>query len=162
MMLRHQPGQQPFNQKGFTLAEMAFMLLLMSILITPVVIMASGAINKAKACRVIDEMTALAEACRQYYSATSAWPANLNTLYPEYSKTNNLINIFGNDYSMNTTNKTVSILTDIPHGLVQTNTLGSQLIINNNGIVDTLILTKLLPDEGINRLKYEKKYLYNQ
>lgn len=124
--------------------------------------MASGGIKKAKAYRVVDEMNAMAEACRQYYSANSAWPANLNALYPEYLKTNNLINIFGNYYLMNTTNKTVSILTDIPQGLIQTNGLGSQLTINNNGIVDTLTLTKLLPDEGINTLKYEKKYLYNQ
>ena len=162
MIPHYQHGRQPFNQKGFTLGEIAFTFLLMSILITSVVVMASGVIKKAKAYRVINEMNAMAESCRQYYSANSAWPANLNTLYPKYLKTNNLINIFGNYYLMNTTNKTVSILTDIPQGLIQTNTLGSQLIITNNGVVDTLTLTKLPPDEGINTLKYEKKYLYNQ
>lgn len=124
--------------------------------------MASGAIKKAKACKVIDEMTALAEACRQYYSATSAWPANINSLYPNYLKTTNFINGFGNSYLMTTTNRSVSIATDIPNGLIQMTTLGNQLVVNNNGNMDTVTLTKSLPDEGITSLEYEKKYLYHQ
>lgn len=153
-------GQQPFNFKGISLVELAFSLVVLTIFIVSVVGGSARILNNSKATRTISEMDALAISCRQYYSVNSAWPGSLNVLYPDFTKRATFVNVFGNGYNLLTTSKTVSIFSNIPKGLVTQNISGDQLVIIPAGVWDTIVLTKELPDEGLDSLQYDKKYIY--
>jgi type II secretory pathway pseudopilin PulG len=154
------PGQRPFNFKGISLVELAFFMVVLTIIIVSVVGISLSVINKSKATRTINEMDVLANSCRQYYSVNSAWPGSLNVLYPDFTKRASFVNVFGNNYDLLTTSKTVSISSNIPKGLVTQNIFGDQLVVVPAGVWDKIVLTKELPDEGLDSLIYDKKYIY--
>ncbi len=160
MMSILKPGRQLSNLRGITLIELAFSLVVLTILITSVAVISLSVINKSKAVRTINEMDALANSCRQYYSFNSVWPGSLNVLYPDFTKRVVFVNIFGNSYDLLSTSKTVSISSNIPKGLVTHNIAGDQLVIIPAGVWDTIVLTKELPGEGLDSLQYDKKYIY--
>lgn len=153
---------QLHSKQGYNLLELAILFALMGIVLASVSIIGTGMIKKSKAKKVLMELNTIAESCRQFYSTNSAWPLTINDLYPDFIKTNNFINAFGNPYSLTSNVNSISISSDIPKGLINAKIYGDQIVVIANTTTDTITTTRLTPEQGLSTLKYDKKYLYNQ
>jgi len=115
-----------------------------------------------KAQRTINELDSIASVSTQYYLENGAWPASLSDLRPKYlSSTSGDLNPFGNAYTITAGTSSVSVSTVVPRGVVTEKSFGSEIVIVNQGSNDLVSLSKSIESRNW-KLKYEKKYIYQE
>jgi hypothetical protein len=116
----------------------------------------------AKAQRTINELDAIASVSTQYYLENGAWPASLVDLRPRYlSLTSGDLNPFGNTYTITGNVSRVSVSTVVPRGVITEKSFGSEIVIVSQGANDLVSLSKSVESRNW-KLKYEKKYIYQE
>lgn len=149
-------------KKGFGLFEIVVVLAVMATLIAIVAVSSSKQRQIAQAERTLNELIVVSSACTQYYNDNGAWPANLAALRPKYlSAQSDDSNVFGNLYIITGDTNQITISTTIPSGFVTKNSFGPQITVVTSGNNDIISVTRPITT-GNWRLKYDKKYLYNQ
>ena len=127
-------------------------------------------INRAKYEKTIGEMTSIAQASIDYYDShyPKVWPVNISQLAPHSVGMPNYLNYavtssaWGVPYALSFQNNLVLVSTTIPSGIAQKNPEGPMLSVVTVSGGDQISISQSVPNEGIGRLQYEKKYLYNQ
>lgn len=150
------------SRRGFSFIEISFVFTLIAALIVASVYSANRIKQAAFAQRTIAEMDTIASASIQYYKENGAWPQTLEDLRPVYlSPQAASLNPFGNAYVITPQISGASVSTVVPKGLVISNSVGSQIVVINQGSNDLVKLTKAI--ESITwKLKYDKKNVYHQ
>ena len=89
------------NQRGFTLIEIVIALTIMAVIGAGTIPYLKQKIDVARATKTAEEMKGWLEAGIAYYSATSAWPADANTLVTQgYMTSTDLNTPYGGTYSL--------------------------------------------------------------
>ena len=149
-------------KRGFSLAELSLVLMVISICIAVSFYSASKIRQIASAQRVIEELDAIALASTRYYSEQGAWPINISDLRPSYLvQQSSDLNPFGNIYTITSNVTSFSVSTLLPNGLITNKSYGSEVVVINQGNNDLVSITKS-PESRTWKLKYEKKYIYKQ
>jgi len=148
--------------KGVTLLELAMGITVFSLLVAFSLGSLSGRKTQAKALRTTREMDILADASVQYYLKTGAWPASLVDLQPELVAAPINNNPFDYEYMFNSTGSSVTVSTFVPKGLVTQISGGPQMVVQSQETLDLISVSRPIPSGLTGRLKYDKKYLYEQ
>ena len=150
------------TKRGFSLAELSLVLMVISICIAVSFYSASKIRQIASAQRVIEELDAIALASTRYYSEQGAWPINILDLRPNYLvQQSSDLNPFGNAYAITSNVSSFSVSTLLPNGLITNKSYGSEVVLVNQGNNDLVSITKS-PESRTWKLRYEKKYIYKQ
>jgi prepilin-type N-terminal cleavage/methylation domain-containing protein len=150
------------REKGFSLIELVLVLMLASVFIAAVSHSALKIRQLAKAQRTLSELEVIASVSIQYYLENGAWPATLADLRPKYLSANSSgLNPFGNAYTIAGATSSVSVSTFLPKGLITEKSFGSELVVVNQGANDLVSLSKSVESRNW-KLKYEKKYIYQE
>jgi hypothetical protein len=72
------------------------------------------------------------------------------------------LNPWGWSYGLSFQNNLVVVSTTIPSGIAQKNPEGPMLNVVTGTSSDQISIALSVPNEGIGRAQYEKKYIYNQ
>ena len=149
-------------KRGFSLVELGLVLMVVSVFIAVSSYSAAKIRQVVKAQRTINELDAIASVSTQYYLENGAWPATLSDLRPKYlSSTSGDLNPFGNIYTIVGNVSRVSVSTVVPKGVITEKSFGSEIVIVNQGTNDLVSLSKSV-ESGNWKLKYEKKYIYQE
>jgi hypothetical protein len=136
--------------------------------------MGTQRITRAKYEKMISEMTSIAQACVDYYHSQypPAWPSTIGQLashtagVPDYLNNAVTSSPWGGQYTLNFPNNgqgnLVVVSTMIPTGIAQLRPDGSLLNVVTAAGGDQVSVGQSVPNEGIGRLQYEKKYIYDQ
>jgi len=144
------------------LIELGLVLMVASVLIAVSFYSAAKIRQVALAQRAINELNTIASVSTQYYLENGAWPVNLSDLRPKYlSSTSSDLNPFGYAYTITLGASSVSVSTLLPKGLVTNKSFGCEVVVVNQGNNDLVSVTKSL-ESGNWKLKYDKKYIYQQ
>lgn len=150
------------KQRGFSLAELVLVLMLASIFIAAAGYSALKMRQLAKAQRTLYELDSIASVSMQYYLENGAWPATLSDLRPKYlSSTSGDLNPFGNAYTIIGNVSRVSVSTVVPRGVITEKSFGSEIVIVKQDVNDLVSLSKSIESRNW-KLKYEKKYIYQE
>ncbi len=150
------------TKRGFSLAELVLVLMLASVFIAAAGYSALKIRQTAKAQRTLYELDSIASVSTQYYLENGAWPASLADLRPKYlSSTSGDRNPFGNIYTIAGDVSRVSVSTVVPRGVITEKSFGSEIVIVNQGSNDLVSLSKSVESRNW-KLKYEKKYIYQE
>jgi len=172
--MRRPTRLQQYSHKGVSILEVAAVLAILGALLAYVLPICSQRIIMAKYERMINEMASIAQASADYYSShyPKAWPVNIaqlavNTIgRPNYLNSAVTSSPWGGRYILSFPNNgqgnLVAVSTTIPTGIAQLNTLGPLLSVVTNAGGDQVSITQSVPNEGIGRVQYEKKYIFNQ
>ena len=151
------------GKRGFSLIELSLVLAVTAVLLAVTLYSAREIKRVASAERVIKELSSIAAASTRFYSEKGSWPDTLldlrtsGYLVPGSSD----LNPFGNAYVITGRDQAVSISCVLPKGLITTRSMGSGVVVVNQGSNDLVSVTKPV-ESGIWKLKYEKKYIYHQ
>lgn len=150
------------TKRGFSLTELVLVLMVVSVFIAATGYSAAKIRQVAKAQRTINELDAIASVSTQYYLENGAWPASLVDLRPRYlSLTSGDLNHFGNTYTITGNVSRVSVSTVVPRGVITEKSFGSEIVIVSQGANDLVSLSKSVESRNW-KLKYEKKYIYQE
>ena len=150
------------KRRGFSLAELSLVFMVVSVFLAAVVCSAAKIRQAASAQRVIEELNAIAVASSGYYSEHGAWPASSADLRPGYlTQQSTAVNPFGNAYIITSNAFSLSVSTLLPKGLVSGKSYGSEVVVINQGSNDLISITTP-PETRTWKLKYEKKYIYKE
>jgi len=150
------------TKRGFSLAELVLVLMVVSVFIAATGYSAAKIRQVIKAQRTLNELDSIASVSTQYYLENGAWPASLADLRPKYlSSTSGDFNPFGNAYTITGNVSRVSVLTVVPRGVITEKSFGSEIVIVNQGSNDLVSLSKSIESRNW-KLKYEKKYIYQE
>jgi len=150
------------KQRGFSLAELVLVLMVVSVFIAATGYSAAKIRQVIKAQRTLNELDSIASVSTQYYLENGAWPASLADLRPKYlSSTSGDFNPFGNAYTITGNVSRVSVSTVVPRGVITEKSFGSEIVIVNQGSNDLVSLSKSVESRNW-KLKYEKKYIYQE
>lgn len=149
-------------KRGFSLVELGLVLMAVSVFIAVSSYSAAKIRQVIKAQRTINELDALASVSTQYYLENGAWPVSTADLRPKYLGPNSSdLNPFGSAYTIAGSTSRVSVSTLLPRGLITEKSFGSEIVVINQGSNDLVSLSKSL-ESGNWKLKYEKKYIYQE
>lgn len=149
-------------RRGFSLVELGLVLMVVSTVIAVSSYSALKIRQVIKAQRTVNELNTIAGVSTQYYLENGAWPTNLSDLRPKYlSPTSGDLNPFGNAYTITGGTSYVSVSTIVPKGLITEKSFGSEIVIVNQGANDLASLSKSVESRNW-KLKYEKKYIYQE
>jgi type II secretory pathway pseudopilin PulG len=150
------------KQRGFSLVELGLVLMVVSAVIATSFYSALKIRQVVRAQRTINELDNIASVSTQYYFENGAWPATLSDLRPKYLSANSSdLNPFGNAYTITGATSYVSVSTLVPKGLITEKSFGSEVVIVNQGANDSVSLSKSVESSNW-KLKYEKKYIYQE
>ena len=143
---------------------MISVLVILGMLLSFVIPNSVDRINRAKYERMINEMTSIAQASIDFYNAQypKAWPKDISQLAPKFMCFAAIFSPWGEVYELSFQNNLVVVSTKIPAGIAQNNPEGPMLNVVTGVGGDQISLAQSIPNEGIGRVQYEKKYLYNQ
>ena len=150
-------------KKGFSLIELALVLAITAILLGIALFSAKGIRQAYLAERVTSELDSIAIASTGYYNENGSWPATLSDLRAGgyLAASSGDLNPFGNSYVIKGENEAVSVSTLLPKGLITVKSMGSEVVVVNQGNNDLVSITRSAESRTWN-LKYEKKYIYHQ
>jgi len=149
-------------KRGFSLVELGLVLMVISVFIAISSYSAAKIRQVVKAQRTLNELDAIASVSTQYYLENGAWPASLADLHPKYlGPTSSDFNPFGNAYAITAGTSSVSVSTVVPRGVITEKSFGSEIVIVNQGSNDLVSLSKSIESRNW-KLKYEKKYIYQE
>jgi len=155
-------GSNFLKERGFSLIELSLVLLIAAVFLAAALYSAQKIRQVALAERIIEEMDSIAVASTRYYSASGAWPVSLSDLRPGYLVSGSGdLNPFGNAYVITGINSGVLVSTLLPKGLITSKSMGSEVVVVNQGSNDLVSITKPI-ESSIWKLKYDKKYIYHQ
>jgi len=150
------------TKRGFSLVELGLVLMVVSMFIAISSYSAAKIRQVVKAQRILNELDSIASVSTQYYLENGAWPATLSDLRPKYlSPTSGDLNPFGNAYAIAGGVSGVSVSTVVPRGVITEKSFGSEIVIVNQGTNDLVSLSKSVESRNW-KLKYEKKYIYQE
>jgi len=151
------------GKRAFSLIEASLVLAIVAILLAIALYSAKGIRQTYLAERITKEIDSIAVASTRYYSEKGAWPALLSDLRATgyLASGSGSLNPFGNSYVITGGSQTVLVSTLLPKGLITAKSMGSEVVIVNQGNNDLVSITKLVETTTWN-LKYEKKYIYHQ
>jgi prepilin-type N-terminal cleavage/methylation domain-containing protein len=151
------------DRRAFSLIELALVLAITAILTALGLYSAKAVREAALAERTLEELSSIVVASTRYYNQNRAWPATLSDLRQSgyLVSGSSDFNPFGNAYIITGRGEVASVSTLLPKGLVNTNSLGNEIAVTNQGGNDLVTITKLL-ESATWGLKYEKKYIYGQ
>jgi len=150
------------TKRGFSLVELGLVLMVVSMFIAISSYSAAKIRQVVKAQRILNELDSIASVSTQYYLENGAWPATLSDLRPKYlSPTSGDLNPFGNAYTIAGNVSRVSVSTVVPRGVITEKSFGSEIVIVNQGSNDLVSLSKSIESRNW-KLKYEKKYIYQE
>ncbi len=144
------------------MVELSLVLALLSVILAVSFYSTLKVRQVVKAQRTLDELNALALVSTRYSQENGGWPVSLSDLRPKYLGPNSTdLNPFGSPYWISGGVSSVSVVTLLPRGLVSQKSFGSEVVIINQGANDLVTVTR--PIESNNwKLKYEKKYIYQE
>lgn len=150
------------GRRAFSLIELGLVLMVVSLLVAVSSYSAARIRQVVKAQRTIHELDTLASVSTRYYLDHGAWPADTAGLRPGYIGADSSdLNPFGNAYTIAGNVSYVSVSTLLPKGLVTEKSFGTEVVVVNQGANDLASISKSL--ESLNwKLKYEKKYIYQE
>lgn len=150
------------TKRGFSLVELVLVLMVASVFIAATGYSVAKIRQVVKAQRTINELNAIASVSTQYYLENGAWPASTDDLRPKYLGPNSsVLNPFGNAYTIAGGASSVSVSTLLPRGLITEKSFGSEIVVVNQGANDLVSLSKSIESRNW-KLKYEKKYIYQE
>jgi len=150
------------TKRGFSLAELVLVLMVVSVFIAATGYSAVKIRQVIKAQRTLNELDSIASVSTQHYLENGAWPASLADLRPKYlSSTSGDLNPFGNVYTITGNVSRVSVSTVVPRGVITEKSFGSEIVIVNQGANDLVSLSRSVESRNW-KLKYEKKYIYQE
>lgn len=150
------------KNKGFSLIEVTLTLSVISIMMLSVSLAYSGAVKKARVKSCVTELNNIAINSQLYYKDNNSWPSSTADLYPDYTNKVYDKNFYGYSYIIFNKVNSITIYSHVPANNLNSDNVGSQLIITNEGVIDRITITKSIPMNKSARLAYEKKYLYNE
>jgi type II secretory pathway pseudopilin PulG len=150
------------KRRSFSLVELGLALALLSVVLAASFYSTLKVRQVVKAQRTLNELNALALVSTRYYQENGGWPASISNLRPKYLGPNSTdFNPFGSPYWISGGVSSVSVSTLLPKGLASQKSFGSEVVIINHGANDLVTVTR--PIESNNwKLKYEKKYIYQE
>ena len=162
--MRLQIRLQPYCRDGLSILEVMTILVILGILLSAVIPGWVDRINKAKYEKTISEMTSIAQASIDFYSSQypNVWPISINQLVPQYLYQAVSSSPWGGNYALNFQNNLIVVSTTIPTGIARNNPEGPMLNVTAGMNGDQINISQSVPNEGIGRVQYEKKYQYNQ
>lgn len=100
--------------RGFTLIEIVVALTIMGIIAAGTIPYLKQKVDVARATKTAEEMKGWLEAGIAYYSATTAWPADANTLVTQgYMTSNDLNTPYGGIYSLSVSGTNLRVSADV-------------------------------------------------
>jgi len=150
------------KKRGVTLIEIALSVTVFIILVSAVLILASGQRQRAKVERVLTDLKSLVDASGQYHNRYGNWPGAISDLKPEFISAAVSKNPFGNNYSISSTSSQVTVSTLVPAGQIDVALVGPEVVITNQGSNDLISMSQPVPGRNRWRLKYDKKKLYGE
>ena len=153
----------PHCLKGLSILEVMAVLVVVGILLSAVIPRCIDRINRAKYEKMIGEMTSIAQASIDFYNSQypNAWPTDTGQLAPKYIYSAVLSSPWGGNYEVSFRNNLIIVSTTIPSGIAQKNPEGTMLSVLTGVSGDQISIAQSVSNEGIGRVQYEKKYLYN-
>jgi len=150
------------KNQGVTILEMIIVLMIMgagSFVIRQGV---SPIINQAKLSSTLKTMNSIAKASINYHQTENVWPVSLDDLYPVYLPQKVGLNPFKENYSFQTHNDRITVSSHIPQDIPVSPKEASQVSFEEAATSTKINLTKYPSLLIAGRLKYEKKYFFNE
>ena len=155
-------------RSGFTLLELAGVIVIAVVLLVTVINSYRGLINQAKFQATVREMGSIAQASIDYYNDSSndpnslSWPTSVASLAPMYMPQAITFSPLGGNYQLSAANNMVTVSTTIPKGILTDPTEGIFLKISHIAAGDQISITQSVSNEFSGRLLYDLKYLYKK
>jgi type II secretory pathway pseudopilin PulG len=162
--MRLQIHLQPYSLKGLSIFEVMAVLVIVGAILSSVIPGCIDRINRAKYVKMINEMTSIAQASIDFYTSQYpyVWPTSTSQLAPAYMYQAVTLSPWGGNYELAFQNNLAEVSTTIPAGIAQKNPEGQILNVVNGPSGDQISIALSVPNAGIGRVQYEKKYRYNQ
>lgn len=151
-------------KKSFTILELSFALLVITIFIFLVVNVSGGQKKTARAIRTKSELQGILQASGNYYDKKGCWPDSFSDLQKDgfISKTAVDCSPFGNKYIITKEKLRVIVSTTLPSNIINKNLVPGFCVLESGANEDTIRVSKSVFVGETFRLKYDKKYLYQE
>ena len=150
------------NKRSFSLVELGLVLMTLSVILAVSFYSTAKVRQAVKAQRTLEELNTVAIVSTRYYLENGGWPTSISSLRPKYLGPNSTdFNPFGNPYWIAGGVSSVSVSTVLPKGLASGKSFGSEVVVLNQGANDMVTVTRSLESNNW-KLKYEKKYIYQE
>lgn len=150
-------------KRGMTLFEITLTMTVLFLALSVIAGFCQTRMQRARMEQTAKDMTAIAEASVQYRTATGSWPASIGDLAPGYLPQDVLKNAFGNAYVLTCAAGSVSVSSLAPAGLARDLSQGSLWQVSSaGGASEQVMITKREEIGSLGRLRYDKKYMYNE
>lgn len=115
-------------------------------------------INNANYEKTVNELTAIAQSCVDFFLSQGSWPTQVSQLAPTFMPYAVVSSPFGTNYQINCVNDMARAFVLIPAGIAQKNPQGPLLVIKNQGAQDQIEISQTVKNEFTSRLNYDLKY----
>jgi len=145
------------NKKGSSMLEVTAILLIIGVILSMVMPNYIGRINNANYEKTVNELTAIATACVDFFISRGSWPTGTSQLAPQFMPRTVTSSPFGTNYQITCVNNMVTASVLIPAGIAQKNPQGPLLVIINQGTQDQIAISQIVKNELTSRLHYDLK-----